>query len=236
MASAQLIAARIAPRYSLSEVGAYRRAREFAVRERDAVLSGGHDHALEEFRADLMAEAARAAVDHHHDVALHQAEDARGPLVEDGRDFLDLEIVVSAAECAHLFPLASLGLLRNAVRYRVKHLTAFLDALEIRRDSPTLLDGPLRTANEHCVHLVRVEADRAGAANAGRNPLVKRVRERLLDRHDIGALQARVQATHAAGNVEADAAGRRHAALGGIERGHAPDRKTVAPVRIRHDI
>ena len=62
------------------------------------------------------------------------------------------------------------------------------------------------------------------------------VRQRLLDRLDVVARQAGVQAAHAAGDVEADAARGHDAALVRVEGRHAADGEAVAPVRIGHGV
>lgn len=56
----------------------------------------------------------------------------------------------------------------------------------------------------------------------------------LLPRQNILYRQAGEHRSHAAGNVEADAAGRDHASLRRIEGGHAADRKPLTPMGIGH--
>ena len=62
---------------------------------------GGDRHFAQELGPDLMAEAARAAVDAQNQVAEVQSEAARRRLVMDGRNLLQLEIVIAGAERAH---------------------------------------------------------------------------------------------------------------------------------------
>ncbi len=57
-----------------------------------------------------------------------------------------------------------------------------------------------------------------------------------MNRQDVGYFKASQHRSHAAGNVEADPAGRYNTALIGIEGGNAADRKTITPMRIRHHI
>ena len=59
--------------------------------------------------ADLVAQAARAAVDHHADHVLFQAHDGGGFLVEDVIDDLHFEEVVARAERAALLRAAIAG-------------------------------------------------------------------------------------------------------------------------------
>src|SRR5690606_24648928 len=151
----------------------------------------------------------------------------------DRRDLLYFEVVIAAAESAHLFALALPGERRHVARPGVRHLPALLDSLEVHGGAVAALDRPLRAARQHGVHLLVVEADGAGAAEARRNAARKLVGERLLHRTNVLSPQARMRAAHAAGDVEAHAAGRDHAAFAGIERGNPADRKAVAPVRIQ---
>src|SRR5690606_4560604 len=113
---------------------------------------------------------------------------------------------------------------------------AFLDALEIRRLAVAPLDGPPRAAGEHRVHLGVVEPYPPGAADAGRDVAEKLIRERFLLRLDIGQREPGVPAPDAAGDVEADAAGRDDSSFVRIECRDAADRKPVAPMRIRHRV
>ncbi len=60
--------------------------------------------------------------------------------------------------------------------------------------------------------------------------------QRFLHRQNVGDFQPGQHGAHAAGNIEADAAGRHHAARVGVEGGDAADRKAVAPMGVRHDV
>src|SRR5690606_16741584 len=154
---------------SLPELGADRRARELPIRQADAVLGGGRGHLAQELAADLVAEPARAAVDRREDMVLGEAERGRGFGVEDLDDVLDLEIVIARPERAHLVALARFRPLRDVRGLRAADAAALLDPLEIRGRAVALLDRPACAAREHRVHLVVVEADPSGAADAGRN-------------------------------------------------------------------
>jgi len=143
--------------------------------------------------------------------------------------------VVAAAERAHFLALATPRLRGHAAGLGVQHLALLLDALQVGRLAPTLRHGPARAAGEHFVHLRVAELDVPGASDAGRDVLEEGIGQALLQ---IGrerlAHQPGVQAAHPAGDVEAHAAGRHHAAGVGVEGRHAADRKTVTPVRVRH--
>ena len=81
----------------MADGGVDGRAGQFAVGQFDAVLRGGLDHASEEVGADLVAEAAGAAVNGDEDVAFADAEGLGGFGVVDFDDLLDFEVVVAGA-------------------------------------------------------------------------------------------------------------------------------------------
>jgi hypothetical protein len=94
----------------------------------------------------------------------------------------------------------------------------------------------LRATPEHVVHFPRPEVDMPGTAQPGGHPAEQFIGERLPGERDVIRAQPGVQAAHAAGDIETDAAGRDDPALLGIEGRHAADRETVTPVRVRHRI
>ena len=149
---------------------------------------------------------------------------------------LHLEIMVARTERAHLVALALLGMGRDVAGLGVRHPAVLLDTIEIGGGAEAPFDGPLRAAREHGVHLVRVQAEGAGAADAGGNLAVERLGQRLLRRQDVVLRQPGMQAAYPAGNVEAHAAGRNHTACVRVERGHAADGKAVTPVGIGHGV
>ena len=152
------------------------------------------------------------------------------------RDLLHFEIVVTGTQGAHFLPLPLLGLGRYLARPRVLHAAAFLDMREIGFFPPALIDRPHRSAGQHAVHRLGVQPDAAAATHTRRNLLVQGVRQRMPDRADLVPGQSGQQRPHAAGNIEADSAGRDDAAMVRIERRHSADRKTIAPMCIRHRV
>src|SRR5213083_733871 len=91
-----------------------------------------------------------------------------------------------------------------------------------------------RAAREHLLLLGPGELrDRALGADAGRDRLVERVGDAVEVHPNIVGGERGAQETHAAVDVEADAAGRDRALLR-VHRGHAADREAVAPVDVRH--
>jgi len=213
-----------------------RRTGQFAVRQHDAVLRRGGRHARQEIGAHLVAQAARAAMDADHDLALAQAEGRRRGGVEHGLDRLHLQIMVAGAERAHLVALAVLGLIGHGPRIGAGHAAAFLDARQILRLPVAAIHRPAGAAGQHDVQFGGVQVHRASAAKAAGDGLEQRLHQRHLDRIQFGTAKAGVQHAHAAGHVETDAAGRHHAAGGRIEGGHAADRKAVARMRVRQRI
>ena len=155
-----------------------RRTGELAVGQRDPGRRRRRHHLPQELGADLMAEAARPAMDGHHDLVLFEAKASCGFLVEDLGDRLDLEVVIAGAERAHLAPLAFLGAIGDVAGLRARHLPAFLDAVEIARLAPAAPDRPTGAASKHGVHFEGIEADRAFAAKTGGDLLVQRVGKR----------------------------------------------------------
>ena len=71
------------------------RAGEFAVRQDNSLPGCGGRHFGEELGTDLMAEAARAAMDGHDDAVGRQAETLGGDGIEYLGDFLDFQIVIA---------------------------------------------------------------------------------------------------------------------------------------------
>src|SRR6516165_8976244 len=94
---------------ALSDLGVDRRAGKLTVRQGDSRRLGRGQHVAQELCADLMAEAAGAAMDGDHGFVELQSELARDILVEDLGDRLHLEIMVTRPERAHLAALAFLG-------------------------------------------------------------------------------------------------------------------------------
>jgi hypothetical protein len=124
-------------------------------------------------------------MDHDDDVARLQRIDILYSFVIDSRRLLHLEIVIAAAERTHFVALAFLRLLGNILRSCAAHLAMFLDPREVRRSAPAALYGPARTAGEHRFHFGSVEPNRAGAAHARRNALIKRLGELGLNREYV---------------------------------------------------
>ena len=175
-------------------------------------------------------------MDSHHDLVLLETETCRGLLIEDFGHRLHFEIVIAGAERAHLSPLALLRTLGDVAGLGARHLASFLDAVEIASFTPSALDRPAGATRKHGVHFEGIEDDRAFAAEASGNLLIERVGERPLHLLDVGNRKSGQHGSHAAGDVEADAAGGNDTALFRVERSHATDGEAISPMRVGHDI
>ncbi len=221
---------------ALAELGPDRRAGEIAVGQIDAEVAGRDRHLLEEFAADLVAEAARAAMNRHHYVVWRKPERiGRGAIENLGHD-LHFEVVIARAERAHFAALPVLRALGDAVRTGAFHRPAFLDPGEVGRLPEPALDRPGGAAREHPVRLDGVERDRPFAADPRRDVARELVREVFLHGRQVAHGEPGEHRAHAAGNVEADAARRNDPALAGIECRHPANGEAVAPMRVRHRI
>src|SRR6516162_2962760 len=98
---------------TLANLGMDRRASEFEIGQRNAVRGRREGHFAEELGADLVAEAARAAMDADDDAA-RQAEHRGDAFVGDRCHLLYFEIMVARAQRAHLLTLA----VPRAMRHR----------------------------------------------------------------------------------------------------------------------
>ncbi len=144
--------------------------------------------------------------------------------------------MIARAQRAHFVALTLLRMVGNGVWQRAGGAALLLDALQILGAAVAARDGPLRAAEQHVAHARAVERDLAFRAHAGRNMFEKRIGERLLHGDDLVARQAGEMRADAAGDVEADAARRHDAALIRVESRNPANRKTIAPMRVRHGV
>ena len=220
----------------LAGLGVDRGAGEFPIGQRNPVLWGSDRHLAQKLGADLVAQAARAAMDADHHIVPAEPEGLGDLGVEDFHDLLELEVMVARAERPDLLVLALLGLVGHAFGPGPGHHAPLLDTVQVGRLAIAALDRPPGAAAQHLVHLFVVQAQLPGAAHAGGYGLEQGVGQPRLDRLGFGSFKAGKQVADAAGDVEADAAGRDDAAGLGVERGDAADRKTVAPMGVGHGI
>ena len=212
---------------------AERRAGELPVGQLDPGARRHARHPAHVVGADLVAEPARAGVDHHHDLAGADAEGARGLLVDDLVHDLDLEEVVARAETADLGAPALQGAAAHGRRVRAGHHAALLRVREVvlggvpplGEESGSLFGEPLQ--------LALLEPQRAVRPGALRHAPHQLVHQRLEPRPHVFDAEPRAHQPHAAVDVEADAA-RRDDAVGLVHGRDAADGKAVAPVDVRH--
>ena len=119
-----------------------RRAAELAVGQLDAVLPRRLDHHLQVVGAHLVAEAARAAVDHHHHLLGEEPEGAGGGAVVDLGDDLDLAEVVARAQRAELAPAALVGALGDRVGVGAGDRSPLLQGVEVAALAEPVLHRP----------------------------------------------------------------------------------------------
>src|SRR6516225_9590362 len=116
---------------TLANLGMDRRASEFEIGQRNAVRRRREGHFAEELGADLVAEAARPAMDADDDVAARQAEHRGDCMVGNRRHLLYFEIVVARAQRAHLLTLAVPRAMRHRLGLGAQNTATLLDPVEI---------------------------------------------------------------------------------------------------------
>ena len=210
------------------------RAGELAVGQGDPVAAYGRVHGPDVVGADLVAQAARAGVDQHGDLAQGEAEPAGHRLVVDDVDDLDLHEVVSSAERAELVLSADLGAVRHLARLRPGQRPARLDVLEVLGVPDAVLAQEVRaTLVQDVVELVAREGQAALAAVAGGNAAADLVDHRLQRRGELLAAELGGEQPHPAVDVEADSA-RRDDAVRQARRRHPAHGEAVSLVHVRH--
>ena len=212
---------------------AQRGAGELPVRQDDAPAGELAGDVAYVIGADLVAEAPRAAVDHHGGHAAFEPHGAGRLLVVDLVHFLHLEEVVARAERAELVAAPALRALAHRARVGVGQHATLLAVIEVARRAQAAPDRPGGPVAQHPVQVARLEAHGTRGAHAARHLAEERVGQRLHVRSEFGAGEPRAHQPHAAADVVAHGARRDHAVLR-IEGHHAPDRQAVAPVGVRH--
>src|SRR5262249_40453648 len=149
---------------------------ELAVRQRDTVLLGHAAEHRERVVADLVAQAARAGMDHDADHVLLEPIDPGYVGVKDMIDDLDLEEVISGAQGTALFRAASEGVVADAIRLRLRDASLGLGVYNVRRVAEVSAQQEARALAHQPAQLALVELVSARAANSGRH-----VAEKLLN-------------------------------------------------------
>src|SRR5262249_11372019 len=145
----------------------HRRTRELTVGQLDAVLLRHAAQHGQGVVAHLVAEAARAAVDHHADHVLFQPQHRRGFLVEDLIDDLHFEEVVARAERAALLGAAGQGEVADVVGHGTVEAALGLGVLDIAARRQAAADQVARALGHELPQLLLVELVAARAAGAG---------------------------------------------------------------------
>src|SRR5262249_60548969 len=118
--------------------------------------------------AHLVAQSARAGMDHDGGLSLLDAERPRGACVVHALHALHLEEMVPGAERADLRPAPHARRLRDRVRIRAAQAAAVLAVLEVGGAPEALLAGPRRAPLEHAALVARRErAPRPRRAHPG---------------------------------------------------------------------
>ena len=153
------------------------------------------------------AEATRAAMNGHDDLFLLEAETCGDLLVEDLGNSLNLKVVITRAQCAHLASLTFLRPIGHTCGFRAGHLAMLLNALQIAHPAPAALDRPTRAAPKHGIHFKGVERDCPLAAKAGGNLLVEGIGKLLLHRLDVRDFEVGEHRAHPARDIETNSSG-----------------------------
>jgi len=165
-------------------------AAQLPVRQIDAVLPGGSQHDAQVVVADLVAEAAGPAVDHHRDLAGEEPERLRGRLVEDLLDELHLHEVIAGPERPELRLAALDRPPRHLVRVGARQHPALLDVLQVRTVPEAVGHGPGGALFQHATQVARGERQvPAMGSDAGRHVLEQLRHDVAEAGPDVGAAQ-----------------------------------------------
>ncbi len=122
--------------------------------------------------ANLVAQTARAAVNHHRDLIAGEPERARDVFVVDLGDVLQLREVIAGAKRSELRMTAFERPLRNEPRFGAFEATTLFNMFEIDCLPEPAIDGPCRAALEHAAKVfggeLQVAAMRAHARRHAR--------------------------------------------------------------------
>ncbi len=206
---------------------------QFAVGQDDVVLVDDLLKAGHVVGADLMAKAARAAVNLGHDLAGEEAHRRRGRLVEDLIDDIDFDEVVARAQRAQLVARPLIGPGADLVRVGAVDAAVLLGALQVHLRGVAALQRPARPLAHHLVHLLAAQLELAAAADAVGAVALQLRRQVVQVGGDVVAAEARAQQPHAAVDVIAHAAGGDHA-VGHAGGDDAADGEAVALVDVGH--
>jgi hypothetical protein len=188
-------------------------------------------------RADLVAEAARPAVDHHAHLSLVQPEGPGRGGVEHLAHRLDFEEVVPRSEAPHLPGPPGPGPLAHGRRVRAGQDAPVLAAGHVGVDAEAVGHGVRGPAQEERGELlVTAEVPDPAGAEPGGDPPVQFVHEPLEATGQLPCLHRGDEEPHPARDVESHPARRDDAAGGHVRGGNPTDGKAVAPVHVGHGV
>ena len=180
---------------------------QLAVGQLDVVLVDGLLEAGDVVGADLVAEAARAAVNLGHDLAGEEAHRRRGRLVEHLIDDVNLDEVVARAQRTQLVARPLIGPGADLVWVGAVDAAVLFGALQVHLGGVAALQRPARALAHHFGHLLVVQLELAAAADTV-GAVALQLRRQLVEvGSDLLAAEARAQQAHATVDVVADAAG-----------------------------
>ena len=139
---------------------------QLAIGQHDVVTAHLLLEAIDIICTDLMAEAARAAMDLHAYLAGEEAERFGGLGVEHLVDDVDLAEVVAGPQGADLVAPALLGARRALGGVGASHAAALFGAFQVRLAREAAAQRPARPLLQHLIQLARAQADEASLPDA----------------------------------------------------------------------
>jgi hypothetical protein len=148
-----------------------------SVGDLDPVLRHRREHRSDVVRADLVPEAARAAVDHHADLITTEAERCRCAIVVHVLDELNLEEVVARPEASDLTESPRERAVAHVRRIGVAHRTPVFAQLEVAFHAVSSFDRVPGSAQQDLPQPVAVDPPDAAATQSAGDPMVELVHE-----------------------------------------------------------
>jgi len=151
------------------------RAYQLAVGKLDAVVAHCLLKTGDIILADLVAEAARAAMDLHYRLVGEQSQTLGHGLIKNLGNPVDLNEVVARAESANLVTATLPCLMRNVLRVGAWHAAKLLRVLQILHAGVAVLFCPARTFHQHLIQFGVLQLDFTMDSNsAGTVPIENR--------------------------------------------------------------
>ena len=174
-------------------------------------------------------------MDHHHDLtdAVYAHLGRRRDVVNVIHN-LDLGVVISGAQSAHLRKAALLSASADFVRVRVEHAAVLLAMFLVLRPGVALAQAPVHAHLQRRLQAFGGGGDDALAPDPHRDVVEERLRQSLFHVRHVLLHQVGADDAHAAVYVEAHPPGRHHRGrVGHVEGGDVPDGEPVAGVHVR---